>query len=288
MKTVIPHLPIQTIEEMKVYKNSVIYYPAKRPTDIVDWHTMAEDWNQGRLKGILRQDSVLNANTLRKKMPFHLKSYYKIYERAINSRAMITLERAPLKDMTSALANHRHTEPLISNPPISISAEIPTVVIQPQRETIFAAPIEAPEPVLNPITQSQNVLNLVAPISVGIVANYQVPRVNAQLPPPPKKRTGLNDPMCQVCRKKKSEGCTGGARPWYCKDFKKFIGDHEAEPMVKYEWDEFEPRMTQLIEATGNRKMCEILMKQWMAGTGKSGNQGQQRVYEAKQREWKN
>jgi hypothetical protein len=107
MKTVIPHIPVQTTAEMAFYARSVMSYFQDQSLK-VDFDTMATDWNSNRLKlyGVKPEDDnfELNPNSVRKKLPEHLRSYHTVYIRAIERKNHVNMESETIDQVRDIIA----------------------------------------------------------------------------------------------------------------------------------------------------------------------------------------
>jgi hypothetical protein len=105
MKTKIPHLPIQTETEMRLYNASVLsYIPVNGSEAGIDFNSMANDWNSGKLQFV--GDRIIyqiSHDAVRQKLPEHLRSYYRHYSRASERKLCVRAERAAFATVANTI-----------------------------------------------------------------------------------------------------------------------------------------------------------------------------------------
>ena len=105
MKTKVPHLPVQTFEERRLFARTVLQYmPESGKHANIDFCSMADDWNNIRLKFIgVVEKYQMDGVKIRQKLPEHLRTHFKVYFRNAHRQSLIQLNRSSLHDLRQAM-----------------------------------------------------------------------------------------------------------------------------------------------------------------------------------------
>ncbi|KAI3653135.1 hypothetical protein MP228_002560 [Amoeboaphelidium protococcarum] len=213
MKTLIPHLPIYSVEEMKCFNVSVSKY-MRGTFKQIDYKLFADDWNAGRLKG--KPDGI----SITCKLPEHLESYYKTFLKALTRKNAISFHSLSLqmvKHQLSATVALDHHFPAVGESKQLYPDRMITLLANPVANELdeqldLDAIVDDEESVVVEQSSSLTVRQ------VGFVSNEVVPQMRGQTDlTPAVTDSGIQknlrlDKKCKNCGLRISQGCNGGTR----------------------------------------------------------------------------
>ncbi|KAI3636130.1 hypothetical protein MIR68_005482 [Amoeboaphelidium protococcarum] len=213
MKTLIPHLPIQSVEEIKCFNVSVSKY-MRGTFKQIDHKLFADDWNAGRLKA--KPDGI----AITCKLPEHLESYYKTFLKALTRKNAISFHSLSLqmvKHQLSATVALDYHFPAVGESKQLYPDRMITLLANPVAEELdeqldLDAIVDDEEPAVVEQSSSLTVRQ------VGFVSNEVVPQMGGQTDLTPtvtdsgQQKNLRLDKKCKNCGLRISQGCTGGTR----------------------------------------------------------------------------